>query len=204
MKVTLLNYTSNPVQNVVVAAKLCYSNKDVEDIEYDVVADGDDKGAEFLKRLHMAGHLSPFEHASFTFAIEDVSRVTTHQLVRHRLASYSQRSQRYASQADRCVIPERVKQSTLYAEVLAHISDALQLHHDLVEEGVPKEDARYILPSGMESSIIVTMNARELIHFYQLRSAPEAQWEIRHVAREMMDQAMNVAEDLFIFVEEGL
>ncbi|MGB9811974.1 MAG: FAD-dependent thymidylate synthase, partial [Dictyoglomus turgidum] len=121
-----------------------------------------------------------------------------HQLVRHRIASYSQQSQRYVKIKDEYVIPETIKKEeqrlNVYRDLIERAFDA---YEELVKLGVPKEDARYLLPQAIESKIIVTMNARELMHFFTLRTCNSAQWEIRELAWKMLELVRNVAPTIF-------
>ncbi|MDO4560319.1 MAG: FAD-dependent thymidylate synthase [bacterium] len=194
--VKLIAATPEADKVVAAAAKICYSPSGAAEI-----FDGLDpaKTASFLKMLREAGHLSPFEHASFTFAIEGVSRVATHQLVRHRMASYSQQSQRYVGMAGNgCIVPPSVEANPEALAVFNEQTEAAQRAYEkLVSLGVPKEDARFILPHGAETRIVVTMNARELHHFFALRLCRRAQWEIRELAREMLRAAREAAPVLF-------
>jgi len=194
--VELLASTPNAAKVVASAAKLCYSPSGAADILNGLDAE---KVSSFLGMLRESGHLSVFEHVSFTFAIEGISRVTTHQLVRHRVASYSQQSQRYVGMNKQdCIIPPSVSNNP---DALALFSkqnaDAMSCYEKLVEMGVPKEDARFILPHGMETRIVVTMNARELHHFFALRLCKRAQWEIRELARKMYVLARKTSPELF-------
>lgn len=153
-----------------------------------------------IGRVTGYGHASVVEHASFTFSIEDVSRAMTHQLVRHRVASYTQQSQRYVTYdtIERYVTPESVTRDAgakkIFDEALEKISET---YMRLLKLGIPKEDARFILPNAAKTNIIVTMNARELRHFFNLRCCRRSQWEIREVAVEMLKQAKKVASTLF-------
>jgi thymidylate synthase (FAD) len=153
-----------------------------------------------IKRVTGYGHSSVIEHASFTFSIEDVSRAMTHQLVRHRIASYTQQSQRYVAYdtLERYVTPPSIGKNArakkVFDETLEKISEA---YGKLLKLEIPKEDARFILPNAAKTNIIVTMNARELLHFFNLRCCTRAQWEIREVAVEMLRQAKKVAPTLF-------
>jgi thymidylate synthase (FAD) len=153
-----------------------------------------------LKRVVGYGHVSVIEHASFTFSIEGVSRAMTHQLVRHRVASYTQQSQRYVTYdtLEKYVTPSSIERDVdskkIYDEILEKISDAYQ---KLLSLKIPKEDARFILPNAAKTNIIVTMNARELHHFFSLRCCARAQWEIREVATEMFKQAKKATPTLF-------
>jgi thymidylate synthase (FAD) len=153
-----------------------------------------------IKQVTGYGHASVIEHASFTFSIEDVSRSMTHQLVRHRLASYTQQSQRYVvyDTLEKYVTPPSIAHDAeakkVFDETLERISEAYQR---LLRMTIPKEDARFILPNAAKTNIIVTMNARELRHFFNLRCCARAQWEIREVATEMLRQAKKAAPALF-------
>ena len=153
-----------------------------------------------IKRVTGYGHTSVIEHASFTFSVEGVSRAMTHQLVRHRIASYTQQSQRYVTYdtLEKYVTPESVSGNAdakkVFDETLKKISETYQ---KLLELKIPKEDARFILPNAAKTNIIVTMNARELRHFFNLRCCVRAQWEIRDVAVEMLRQAKKAAPVLF-------
>jgi len=153
-----------------------------------------------IRQVTSYGHASVIEHASFTFSIEDVSRAMTHQLVRHRLASYTQQSQRYVTYdtLEEYVIPPSIAQNeeakSIFDETLEEISEA---YHKLLKTGIPKEDARFILPNAAKTNIMVTMNARELRHFFNLRCCARAQWEIREIATEMLKQAKKAAPALF-------
>ena len=186
--VKLIAATPEADRVVAAAAKICYSPSGAAEI-----LDGLDpaKTASFLKMLREAGHLSPFEHASFTFAVEGVSRVATHQLVRHRMASYSQQSQRYVGMTgNECVVPPSVEADARALAVFKEqIGSAQRAYDELVSLGIPKEDARFILPHGAETRIVVTMNARELHHFFALRLCRRAQWEIREMLRAVREAA---------------
>ena len=153
-----------------------------------------------IKRVTGYGHVSVIEHASFTFSIEGVSRAMTHQLVRHRVASYTQQSQRYVTydKLEKYVTPPSISKNAegkqIFDETLKKISNAYQ---ELLQLGIPKEDARFILPNAAKTNIIVTMNARELRHFFNLRCCARSQWEIGEVATEMLKQARKAAPALF-------
>jgi thymidylate synthase (FAD) len=195
-EVRLIAHTTEPSRVVAAAGRLCYSP-----VRATELYDGLDPAriAEFLGRLRDAGHLSPFEHASFTFAIEGISRVATHQLVRHRVASFSQQSQRYVTMGEvRCVVPPEVADIPEAAEIFADgARRAHEAYEKLISLGVSREDARFILPHGWETSLAVTMNARELHHFFGLRLCRRAQWEIRDAARRMLALAREAAPELF-------
>lgn len=153
-----------------------------------------------IRQVTGYGHASVIEHASFTFSVEDVSRAMTHQLVRHRIASYTQQSQRYVTYdtlekyATPPSIARNVEAKKIFDETLEKISETYQ---KLLKMTIPKEDARFILPNAAKTNIMVTMNARELRHFFNLRCCARAQWEIREVATEMLKYAKKAAPALF-------
>ena len=194
MKVTLLTYTPDAEKAVAAAARLCYSATDASDL-YDGM--DDEKAEKLLQKLVKSGHYSPFEHASFTFAIDGISRACSHQLVRHRLASYSQKSQRYVKEKAFAYVMPASLRSRGFDKCRTLMQQIQTCYDELVEAGVPAEDARYLLPNACETNTVVTMNARELRHFFTLRCCSRAQWEIREVAREMLALAQEVAPLLF-------
>ena len=201
MNVTLLTHTPDPEKTVSLAAKLCYSDSSIGELEDRVKGISLEK---FLGKILGLGHLSVLEHASFTFGIEGISRATSHQLVRHRLASYSQQSQRYVKLGAKSpkdagfVIPPSVsKRPELKKSFEEFLSRVSEFYHELVEAGVDKEDARYILPNAAPTKIIVTMNARELLHFFKLRCCERAQWEIREMATVMVKLSKAAAPVIF-------
>jgi len=155
--------------------------------------------AAFLRARLREGHESIIEHASATFEISGISRACSHQLVRHRLASYSQESQRYVDMSDPdLVVPDAVKASPEAYEVWSSFVDQVKdVYSDLRGLGIRKEDARFVLPNAAETRIVMTMNFRELRHFFRLRLAPEAQWEIRRVALEVLKQLAPHAPTVF-------
>lgn len=153
-----------------------------------------------IRKVTGYGHTSIIEHACFTFSIEGVSRAMTHQLVRHRIASYTQQSQRYVTYntLENYITPPSITNNSeakkIFDETLRKISET---YEKLLNLKIPKEDARFILPNAAKTNIIVTMNARELRHFFNLRCCARAQWEIREVAIEMLRQVKRVAPTLF-------
>lgn len=197
VSVKLIAYTPEPEKVVAAAARLCYSAKSANEI-MDGFAEGEEQ--RFLQKLVDMGHASPTEHASFTFAIEGVSRALTHQLVRHRIgASYSQKSQRYVKEHQfEYITPpsieRRPEQKELFEKTMAQLQD---VYEQLVAAGIKAEDARYVLPNAAESNIVVTMNARSLHHFFSLRCCQRAQWEIRELADLMLAEVKKVAPVLF-------
>ena len=196
IKVKLLEHTPHPERVVAMAARLCYSAAGAEELAEKMT---DEQVEKLVDKIIQMGHASTMEHVSFTFGIEGVSRVLTHQLVRHRLASYSQQSQRYVAEHDfEYILPpsiaERPEASERFKALMENIQ---QTYNDLVESGVPKEDARYVLANATETKIVVTMNARSLMHFFNLRCCNRAQWEIRELAYKMLAEAKAVAPLLF-------
>ena len=205
MKVILLKHTHEPEAIVAMAAKLCYSPADVEDLNKKVTREDQRK---FVERLMKMGHMSPVEHTSFTFAVEGISRACSHQLVRHRLASYSQQSQRYVSEADgfEYVIPPSIKANQNLLSVFIQTMENAQaaynhLCNKLNELGLEGEaanqDARFVLPNAAETKIMITMNARELLHFFRVRCCNRAQWEIRCLAEQMLKKVKKAAPVIF-------
>ena len=211
MKVILLEHTPNPEQIIAMAAKLCYSKVGVEELRDKL----DKKSVQsFLQRLVDLGHESPLEHISFTFGIEGISRSCSHQLVRHRMASFSQQSQRYVNlnETFNYITPDCVKDycEKYYDDLMAKIHDSYVamssfLKDKFIENGMDEksaekkaiENARYILPNACETKTVVTMNARSLLNFFKLRCCNRAQDEIRAVADEMLKLCKEVAPMIF-------
>ena len=157
-----------------------------------------ENGYRSLQHSLASGHESVLEHAVFTFRVEGISRVTLAQLTRHRLASFSVQSQRYVKLEDpELVVPESIRTSAFAAEAESSMRYMLNLYHRMVEEGIPAEDARYVTPQSVPTSLIVTMNARELRHFFTLRCCNRAQWEIRELAEEMLKLCKKEAPVIF-------
>lgn len=216
MKVKLLTHTPNPEKVVAMAAKLCYSPVGVEQLEEKLT---DEQISRFVNNLVSIGHESPLEHISFTFAIEGISRSLSHQLVRHRIASYSQQSQRYVKEGDNFefIMPSIIDEMGS----LAHneYSKDMQIIHDIylkwqkeiqcwvestnyptygmTAEKVANENARYVLPNACETKIVVTMNARSLYNFFTHRLCNRAQEEIRELAELMLVECRKVAPIIF-------
>lgn len=196
MQVKLIQYTPEPERTVAMAARLCYSPVGAAQLAEELSRE---QVQRLVGKILELGHLSTLEHVSFTFAVEGVSRVLSHQLVRHRIASYSQQSQRYVSEHDfEAVVPPSIaadKQAQArFAAVMSQIRAA---YDELVDLGIPKEDARYVLANATETKVVVTMNARALLHFFALRCCTRAQWEIRRLAEDMLQEARRVAPLLF-------
>ena len=197
MKVKLVRYTSEPEKTVAVAARLCYSPVGGEELFENLTKEQSDKLVRFVVK---SGHLSTTEHISFTFSIEGVSRALTHQLVRHRLASYNQQSQRYVKFDDNFefITPPAVSNNKKIAnEYQSFIKDIHKFYCKMISMGVEPEDARYILPQASETKIILTMNGRELLHFFTVRCCNRAQWEIKQLAIEMLKLVKSVSPVVF-------
>ncbi|MDR1069927.1 MAG: FAD-dependent thymidylate synthase [Gracilibacteraceae bacterium] len=195
MEVNLISYTPEPEKVVAAAARLCYSSAAVPELLEGL---GPDETARLVKKLYEMGHLSTFEHVSFQFSVDGVSRALSHQLVRHRIASYSQRSQRYVRETGfRYVAPPSVREKPEALRRFQAAMEYLQAGYAALLAEVPAEDARYILPNACVTSLLVTMNARALLHFFELRTCIRAQWEIREMACQMLEIAREVAPALF-------
>ena len=199
MRVTLLSYTKDAERLCASAAHSCYSDKGASELmeEWD-----EKKGARWLGNPLASGHHSVIEHASYTFSAEGVSRSLTHQLVRHRLASYSQQSQRYVNmrEAD-YVLPPTIASHPELEKRFRGLMEQVWKEYEALAEKVPVEDARYILPNACVTNITITMNARELWHFFELRTCNRAQWEIRQMADQMLRLVQEVSP--FIFKNAG-
>ena len=221
MTVRLIAHTPEPEKVVAAAAKLCYSDAHITDL-----LDGldEEKTARFLTMLSDLGHASPIEHVSFTFGIEGVSRSLLAQITRHRIASFSVQSQRYVREKQfSFVTPPEIEKDpetlAIYNQAMQNaiesydaLADRLKERHmaQLMAEGMEEkaarrqaekmaiEDARFVLPNAADTNMIMTMNARELLHFFRHRCCNRAQWEIRAVAKEMLRQVSEVAPTLFV------
>lgn len=265
LKLSLIRYTPNPEEAVASAARLCYSPVGVEEIMKKL---DESNVTNFIDKLSEIKHLSPFEHVSFSFAVEGVSRTLTHQLVRHRIASYSQQSQRYVKESlFEYIIPPSIANNEKAKELfIKHMEDSQTTYDGIVfelmyekmsksrnynkwcekvaeyteiddkdgewciqssyedmcnkidssvlfgyfeifKENFPKEynsiekgaieDARYVFPNATETKIVITMNARSLMHFFEMRCCNRAQWEIRNLADKMLSEVVKVAPGIF-------
>ena len=202
MKVALIRHTLSPEEVVALGARLCYSKARVDDL-LERVSTRDQ--TDFVNRIMGMGHDSVLEHASFTFGIEGVSRVLLAQITRHRLASFSVQSQRYVSYESGFgyIVPPKIE--ALGAEAVAEFEQQMDTLHQWYTRWQEKlgtgeggnEDARFVLPGACETRMMVTMNVRELRHFFSLRMCSRAQWEIRALANEMHRLCMEVAPALF-------
>lgn len=212
LKVNLVQHTKEPEKLIAEAAKLCYSAVGVDEIEQNLNSEEIER---FVNMLMSFGHESPIEHVSFTFAIEGVSRSLTHQLVRHRIASYSQQSQRYVklSQFDYIIPPEIEQNQRAKSIFIKCMEDSQRAYDELVEilnakhiegglsevsaEKKAIEDARYVFPNACETKIMVTMNARSLMNFFRHRCCNRAQFEIRELADLMLERVKAVSPIIF-------
>lgn len=190
-----MEYTSSPEKLSAMAAILTHSKIKPENL----YKKSKKEQATILKEVLTLGHTSVIEHASFTFTISNVSRSLTHQLVRHRIASYSQQSQRYVNLNEpNYVIPPTIinskKTKKVYEETMRII---WAQYNKLLDLKIPTEDARYVLPNGTCTNIMVTMNARSLLNFFELRCCLHAQWEIRLLANKMLQEVRKVAPLIF-------
>ncbi len=202
-KVALISHTLNPEQTCALGAKLCYSKADLAKLQQRLAA-GDVEA--FISKIMSMGHLSTIEHASFTFGIEGVSRALLAQITRHRIASFSVQSQRYVpAKVDfSYIIPPKILE--LGEEEVAKFNAQMQEiggYYKYWQEKLggggegANEDARFVLPNAAETKMLVTMNCRELLHFFRLRCCNRAQWEIREVAWMMLEKAVEVAPAIF-------
>lgn len=202
LKVVLIRHTLSPEETVALGARLCYSRATIDDLTQRVSAKDQ---SDFVQKIMGMGHESVLEHATFTFGVEGVSRVLLAQLTRHRLASFSVQSQRYVSYENGFgyIMPPKI--AALGEDAQAEYHRQMQQMHEWycqwqerlgTGEG-SNEDARFVLPGACETRLMMTMNVRELRHFFSLRMCNRAQWEIRAMAREMHRLCMEVAPALF-------
>lgn len=212
MKVKILSHTPNLESVIAASGRLCYSKVGVDGI---LEKSTEEDNERFVKMLADMGHESPLEHVSFTFAVEGISRACSHQLVRHRIASYSQQSQRYVDLEETFdyIIPPSIKGTDFesdyknmnemifnFYELLSEALEMRYIHRGMVKREANKkaiEDARYILPNACETKLVFTMNVRTLLHFFEKRCCSRAQWEIRDMANEMLKQCRKISPILF-------
>jgi len=198
LKVELLGYTSDPEQNVVAAIRQCYASVGAKELKEKTT---DEVKRRLIKQVISSGHTSTLEHASFTFAIDGVSRVTEIHLIRHRIASFSIQSGRYVKRGDAAYrVPPKIRNladKKILEKYLKHLENSQELYIELMDAGIPAEDARFCQPQSVQVKIVMTMNARELLHFFSVRSCTRAQWEIREVAKQMLDLVKEVAPIIF-------
>lgn len=249
MRVELIAHTEMPYDVIADAAGVCYSSEDIHEMMKNM---SDTKRLNLIKKLEGSKHESPFEHVSFTFAISGISRACSHQLVRHRLASYSQRSQRYVNESGfGYVVPPEVKKNKQLLLYYDNCMDEISLNYEIlkyniahqkirkywidhgveieeftgstitIEEGIKitnefkdenpalynkimkeaGEDARFVLPNACETQLVMTMNARSLWNFFNLRCCNRAQWEINELAWKMRD--ILVSKYPYLFIHSG-
>ena len=171
MRVTLIQSTPNPIEMISTIASICYGSNPDEPIK-------------LVEHLYRNGHHSVFEHIYFTFKIEGISRACSHQLVRHRMCSFTQRSQRYCDENDfKYVAPPSIGDRNPYDAMMSELME----DYDALSANYPKEDARYILPNACCTDLYLSCNLRELIHICNERLCSRAQWEIRDVVKEMVE-----------------
>ncbi|BED92810.1 MAG: FAD-dependent thymidylate synthase [Candidatus Paraimprobicoccus trichonymphae] len=212
-KVKLISYTPNSEKVVAMAAKLCYSKCNISEIEENL---SDLDVQTFIKMLVKLGHESPFEHISFTFGIENISRACMAQITRHRIASYSVKSQRYVQESEfNYIIPPEIEKIPQAREVFLEsiissqscynkIVDILKVNYKITigldknsHEKKSIEDARFVLPNACETKMICTFNARSLFNFFKHRCCSRAQWEIRELATKMLKLVRKIAPNIF-------
>lgn len=206
VNVKLLEYTKDPLSLIWVACRQCYTAGFAGDM-FSVDEQDHEKKSVFIKKIMASGHESPLEHVKFTFAIEGVSRALTHQLVRHRVASYSQQSQRYVAESDFAyILPPAIENNEKalkkFNETMKYIQDSYTEISEYLKEGGKKgesvnQDARFVLPQAAETKIVVTMNCRELLHFFKHRCCTRAQWEIRIMADKMAKICHDILPEVF-------
>jgi thymidylate synthase (FAD) len=187
MKVTLVQSTPNPEEHIGLLAGICYGKT------------GEQSPEQCIKRAYHCvtkGHLSTLRFAHATFLIEGISRICSHQFVRSKHLDFLQRSQRYCNEEEtNVIIPESISK---YDLVLEHMSDSIKIYENLILNGVKKEDARFILPQGTTTELLVVGNFQAWYDFIKLRSGKEAQWEIRAVAHEINRQLHGIAPNVFV------
>lgn len=190
IKVELISITKDPESVIEIAARTCY------DTRHKIF---DKNRGKFLQKLMKAGHMSVFEHAWATFDISGISRACSHQLVRHRLASFSQRSQRYVREEGfEYITPATIKNNSQAAELYHKLMKQLQIaYKSLLDMKIPKEDARFLLPNACPTKLVMSANFREWLHISELRLAPSAQWEIRELARQILKILRQEAPNIF-------
>lgn len=186
LEVALISIPDNLLDVVYTACRTCYSADGAIEIFENTTKDKNAK-LDLIKKVISSGHYSTIEHIQVTFAVNNISRAATHQLVRHRHASYSQKSQRYVQQGDfDYVVPPAIEGNpALYKKFTALMNQTSELYKEMVVSGVKKEDARSILPNATASSIVISLNLRELIHIANLRLCTRAQLEIRLLVKKM-------------------
>ena len=196
MRVNLISHTRDPERTVAAAMRLCYSASEIDNIIENL---DQNETHRLIRKVLTLGHLSVLEHASFTFAIEGISRACSHQLVRHRMASFSQQSQRYVSMLNfDHTIPISISNNACILDDYYQTIDTIRKQYEkLLACGISAENARYILPNSTETKLIMTANARSLMNFFELRLCTRAQWEIQQLAGIMLTKVRGIAPILF-------
>lgn len=188
MKVSLVRCTDDPEGMIAEAARISHMAS----------GEGKEDDKDLIRRLRDWGHWSPFEFASATFFIEGVSRSCLAQITRHRLGSFMVRSMRYVKQeADEVVVPETVEKADMKGAFQDQVTSNYETYQEMLDAGVPKEDARFILPIGSKTSLYFKTNFREYRHIIDIRKTEEAQWEIRELAKEFLAQLSELAPSVF-------
>lgn len=196
-EVRLLAHTPEPERLIALSARVCTSPVDFDRLEDRL---DEAKIRKLVRHLVAVGHHSTLEHANFTWLVSGISRVASHQLVRHRIASYSQASQRYISLEEDCPFetpPTLAEEGPWRERYARHFRESHALYKAMVADGIPCEDARFVLPQAVTTRVLFTMNARTLHHFFALRCCERAQHEIRVVARRMLALAREVCPTVF-------
>ena len=174
MKVSLVQSTKNPIETISKIASICYDSEPKDPMK-------------LVKHLYKMGHHSVFEHIYFTFKIEGISRACSHQLVRHRHCSFTQRSQRYCSEDGfEYIEPDSIRKNDNTGRYIQLMEKLEKVYNDWQDRGVPNEDARYLLPNSCATELYLSCNLRELIHICNERLCSRAQWEIRELVKEMV------------------
>ena len=198
IKVKLLSCTKDLEKVVASAISQCYASKSASEVFEKI---SEERKSKLIQKVISSGHHSTVEHASFTFSAEGVSRVLTHELVRHRMASYSQQSQRYVkfkdANFDYIIPPEIAKNEELKKEFEEKMTDLGGFYEKLIQAGIKPEDARFVLPNSTETKIVFTMNCRSLLNFFHLRMCTRAQWEIRSLATQVCQICKKEAPSIF-------
>lgn len=195
--VKLINYSPNPEKIIAIAAKMCYSDKNIDEIIKSLTKSQINKS---VKSIINSKHESVIEHTSFTFFIGNISRACMAQLTRHRMASFSVKSQRYVKEDNfKYIIPATIGSDNESKIIFTNMMKLIQNNYNklLFNKNIDKEDSRYLLPNSCTTQLIMTMNARSLMNFFRLRCCYRAQEEIRLVANKMMKECKNVAPLLF-------
>lgn len=203
--VNIITYTPNIEEVIITAARRCYSDLTITQIDKTIDID-------LLEKLISSEHMSPFEHASITFSVENISRIALAQLTRHRIASFNVESQRYNDYYNNFsfVVPDIIKQlGTIYEDLYKEHMSMIHLFYKFWYDKImntfnnkqqAQENARYVLPGATTTKLIFTMNVRELFHFFKLRLCNKAQKEIRDLANLMLDLCLKVAPNIFKYV----